>query len=419
MKRILNKIPRPPGAIPARAQTWLLLGLTAVIVIALLMFPGSPEESEAEAPAPVDVPRPGSPVGVGAVESAAQRMREDAARQAERRLRAELGAPRPRPDGLPHPPQPAPAERTPLSLSGDGYAEAPSAEEQIEREERLRQYRSLRTPPLVHSLRDKFDGPSAAKADPPSSAAAEADETALPMPEAPSSSQLAAAEPPASEIESIAPAAALRRHVLRAGDFLEAVLTNRLSGDFPGPVDAMVSADVYDRTRQHLLVPGGTRAVGAASRVEDWEQVRLAVTFHALVFPDGHVVPLGDSPGLNQIGEAGLRDRVNRRYGSAIAAAGAVGALAGLSQAMSPQEAFVSRLGSARLSAGSGLARSAERILDRYINRLPKVTIREGHRIRIYLTEPLELPAYRAGRNARLTQRTGLGAVAPGQGGEL
>ena len=43
MKQILDKIPRPPGAIPARAQTWLLLGLTAAIVATLLLFPGQPE----------------------------------------------------------------------------------------------------------------------------------------------------------------------------------------------------------------------------------------------------------------------------------------------------------------------------------------------------------------------------------------
>ena len=185
-----------------------------------------------------------------------------------------------------------------------------------------------------------------------------------------------------------------RLHALRAGHFLEAVLTNRLSGDFSGPVDAMLSASVYDRTRQHLLVPAGTRAIGEASRVENWGQSRLAVSFRALVFPDGRAVTLGQSPGLNQMGETGLKDRIDRHYPAAIAAAGAVGALAGLSQAVSPQEALVSRLGSARLSTGSGLSRAAERILDRYINRLPKVTIREGHRIRIYLTEDLTLPAY-------------------------
>ena len=35
------------------------------------------------------------------------------------------------------------------------------------------------------------------------------------------------------------------------------------------------------------------------------------------------------------------------------------------------------------------------RILDRFLNQLPTVTIREGHRIKVYLTADLTLPAYR------------------------
>ena len=31
-----------------------------------------------------------------------------------------------------------------------------------------------------------------------------------------------------------------------------------------------------------------------------------------------------------------------------------------------------------------------------YLNRLPTVTIREGHRVKVYLTSDLELPAYEA-----------------------
>ena len=411
MKRILNKIPSPPGALPARAQTWLLAGLTAVIAITLVTFPGQADKPRSAPSAKLETQGPGSPVGVRSVESAAQRMREEAARTAERRLRTELGVPPPREDGLPHPPVPVPAADDPYRTAGSGHAEAASAEEQIEREESIRRYRSLRTPPLVRSRRDEFAGKPAADGGTPSSQSGGIPETAPPPPEPPSPAVATVPLPEPPE-----PEAGARPHVLRPGDFLEAVLTNRLSGDFPGPVDAMVSADVYDRSRQHLLVPAGTRAVGEASRVENWEQVRLAVTFRALVFPDGRVVPLGDSPGLNQIGESGLKDKIDRRYGSAIAAAGAVGALAGLSQAMSPQEAFVSRLGSARLSAGSGLSRAAERMLDRYINRLPKVTIREGHRIRIYLTEALELPAYHARRDPVLPRPAGPAAAAHSQG---
>lgn len=393
MKRILDKVPRPPGALPAKAQTWLLLGLTAVIAITLISFPGKadrPPAAQLADPGPV---ASGAPVGVGAVESAARRMQEEAAREAERRVRQQLGVPEPRVDGLPHPPSPAPPLDDPYRATGARHLDDSSVEAQIEREELLRRYRSLRAPPLVQSARsDRARLP----ADPVGSPASGAATTPVSAPLLPASPSPA---PPVVE-PGVTPNGAAsesgpRVHALRAGDFLEAVLTNRLSGDFSGPVDAMVSADVYDRTRQHLLVPAGTRAIGEASRVENWEQSRLAVSFRALVFPDGRTVPLGQSPGLNQMGETGLKDRIDRRYPSAIAAAGAVGVLAGLSQAVSPQEALVSRLGSARVSTGSGLSRAAERILDRYINRLPKVTIREGHRIRIYLTEDLVLPAYR------------------------
>jgi type IV secretory pathway VirB10-like protein len=32
--------------------------------------------------------------------------------------------------------------------------------------------------------------------------------------------------------------------------------------------------------------------------------------------------------------------------------------------------------------------------MNRFLNRLPSITIREGHRVKVYLTNDLELPAY-------------------------
>ena len=43
---------------------------------------------------------------------------------------------------------------------------------------------------------------------------------------------------------------------------------------------------------------------------------------------------------------------------------------------------------------GSGLAISAQRVLDRFLNILPTVTIREGARVKIYLSNDLLLPDY-------------------------
>lgn len=381
MKRILDKIPRPPGALPARAQTWVLLGLTGVLVLALLLFPGEPETRPSHDASEIGVPgsaRTGTPVGVRSAESAARRMREEAAREAEKRMRHELGVPAERPDGLPHPPTPL-VQSGPIYSDGHGNVQGPTAEEQIKREEQLRRYRSLSVAPLVLSHRENVAASAAAGTSPANESFGEPAETtvaAAPEPETPASEE------------------ADRTEILREGEFLEAVLTNRLSGDFSGPVNAMVSADVYNRSGQRLLIPRGTRVLGEALQVEAWGQSRLAVTFHRLVLPDGRAVRLDHSAALNQTGETGLLDLVDRRYPSAFLAAGAIGTLAGLTSAVSPEQALVSRLGAARQSVGAGLSQAAERMLDRYLNRLPKLTIREGHRIRIYLTADLALRPY-------------------------
>jgi type IV secretory pathway VirB10-like protein len=40
------------------------------------------------------------------------------------------------------------------------------------------------------------------------------------------------------------------------------------------------------------------------------------------------------------------------------------------------------------------MAQSADRVLDRFLNRMPTITIREGTRVKVVLTDDLQLPAY-------------------------
>ena len=61
-------------------------------------------------------------------------------------------------------------------------------------------------------------------------------------------------------------------------------------------------------------------------------ETRLAVAFHRLLMPDGRTYRLDQFIGLNQIGDAGLRDQVNHHYLSTFGAAAAVGLISGLSQ---------------------------------------------------------------------------------------
>ena len=173
------------------------------------------------------------------------------------------------------------------------------------------------------------------------------------------------------------------------GAFLEAVLVTQLSGDFPGPVLAQVAVPFYSAGRQRVLVPRGARVIGTASAVQGQDQERLAVSFHRLIYPDGRWVTL-DFHGLNQVGEGALKDQVNRHYFSMFAAVGAVGIISGLT--LQNSNPYGGGAQAFRAGAGQGLGQAAEQILQRFLNRLPTLTIRAGHRFRIWLTSDVLVP---------------------------
>ena len=179
-------------------------------------------------------------------------------------------------------------------------------------------------------------------------------------------------------------------HRIHEGSFVEAVLVTQLSGDFPSPVAAVVAVPFYSGDRQTVLIPRGSRFVGTAQAVRDQNQSRLAVGFHRLVFPDGRWAELRFQ-GLNQVGEGALKDQVDRHYLSTFLAAGGVGILSGLATAgansYDESLAASAQVGSARSFSQTGI-----QIMDRFLNRLPTVTVRAGHRLRVWFTADLLVP---------------------------
>jgi type IV secretion system protein VirB10 len=178
------------------------------------------------------------------------------------------------------------------------------------------------------------------------------------------------------------------------GTVIETVLTNRLDGYFSGPVNCMVTTNLYSHDGQRLLIPQGSRVLGEVHKVDAFSQQRLAVFFHRLIMPDGYSTSLDKFQGLNQIGETGLRDQVNHHYLQIFGVSIAIGAIAGLAQANGRSGLDVSAADAYREGVASSLSQSSLRILDRYLNVLPTFTIREGHRVKVYLSQDLLLPAY-------------------------
>jgi type IV secretion system protein VirB10 len=139
--------------------------------------------------------------------------------------------------------------------------------------------------------------------------------------------------------------------------------------------------------------------LGETKPVQIFGETRLAVAFHRLLLPDGSTYSLDQYPGANQVGDAGLKDQVDNHYWSTFGAAAAIGLISGLAQAIGTSGLAAGEGNRTVVIAGGGAdaaSQAAAQAMNRFLNRLPTITIREGHRVKVYLTSDLELPAYTA-----------------------
>jgi type IV secretion system protein VirB10 len=187
-------------------------------------------------------------------------------------------------------------------------------------------------------------------------------------------------------------------YLVYEGSVLDTVLMNRLDGDAAGPVKVLVSNPFYSHDHQHVIIPEGTVVLGEAKKIGSagfGQQRRMAVVFHRLIMPDGYSVDLDQFHGLDQIGEEGLKDKVNNHYFEIFGASIALGVIAGAGE-ITQGGGTISTSGSQAFTTGTAgsISQSANTILDRFMQIPPTVTIREGHRVKIYFTQDMLLPAY-------------------------
>jgi type IV secretion system protein VirB10 len=187
-------------------------------------------------------------------------------------------------------------------------------------------------------------------------------------------------------------------YLVYEGSVLDTVLMNRLDGDAAGPIKVLVSNPLYSHDHQHVIIPEGTVVLGEAKKIGSagfGQQRRMAVVFHRLIMPDGYSVDLDQFHGLDQIGEEGLKDKVNNHYFEIFGASIALGLIAGAGE-ITQGGGTISTSGSQAFTTGAAgsISQSANTILDRFMQIPPTITIREGHRVKIYFTQDMLLPAY-------------------------
>ena len=407
---VTDRRPTPQGVLPRRMQMWLMLGL-AFGILAIIMLTGQTTPKE-------------RPVAAGATPQPLA-MSADRLRDYQDRLRVIDDRARQEPVTQPLLANPN------LRMTSDPGPAATATPDPLEAERKRREYESLFASNVVMSRRAEAQqlmnsgrAPSRAMAAglgndvaaPPSldavadavmRASARYAPTTPPGPPANTSADAVAdgstnALTPAGRTTNAPPVATGPitsigpLHRILEGTVIETVLTNRLDGGAAAPVNCLVNTPVYSHDGRYVLIPAGSRVLGETKPVQGIGDRRLAVAFDRLVLPDGRTYRLDSFMGLNDIGDAGLRDQVNQHYRSTFGASAAVGLLTGFAQSLSSLGFNRGNGGTVVIASnvGDATAQATAQTMNRFLNRLPTVTIREGHRVKVYLTNDLELPAY-------------------------
>lgn len=183
---------------------------------------------------------------------------------------------------------------------------------------------------------------------------------------------------------------------LRAGFVIPATLISGINSELPGQIMGQVSANVYDTpTGKHLLIPQGSRLVGAYSSDVVYGQSRVLVAWQRIVFPDGKALELGSMPGADSAGYAGFNDQVNNHYmrifGSALLMSGVVAGVTYTQQQNQQQTVAGAASAQQTMSAALGqqLGQVAAQMISKNLSIAPTLEIRPGYRFNVVAVKDL------------------------------
>ena len=188
---------------------------------------------------------------------------------------------------------------------------------------------------------------------------------------------------------------------LRAGFVVPGTLISGINSELPGQIMAQVSQNVYDTpTGKYLLIPQGSRLVGAYSSQVAYGQARVLVAWQRIVFPDGKALDIGAMPGADSAGYAGFHDLVDNHYARIFGSALIMSAItAGIMYSQQSNQSSLTGNGAYSPNAssimsqalGQQLGHVTAQMIQKNMNIAPTLEIRPGYRFNIIVTKDLTL----------------------------
>ena len=202
-------------------------------------------------------------------------------------------------------------------------------------------------------------------------------------------------------------------YTVTAGSVIPALLVSGIDSDLPGPVLAQVRENVFDSASgRFLLIPQGTRLIGAYKAAPASGQSRVQIAWQRLVFPDASSMDLPEMPGADSAGYSGFTDEVDHHYlrtfgtatllslisaGQMVGQMGAFGGGYGFAGPMGygyaapSQWALMGEMGGSAASSQMGAV--GQQALQQGMSASPTIEIRPGYQFNVMVTQDLVLPS--------------------------
>ena len=189
-------------------------------------------------------------------------------------------------------------------------------------------------------------------------------------------------------------------YVVQAGNIIPASLITGIRSDLPGQITAQVTESIFDSpTGRFLLIPQGTRLIGAYDSQVAFGQSRVLLVWNRLIMPNGRSIVLERQPGADTAGYSGLEDDVDNHWGALFKAA-LLSTLLGVgSELGAGSDSGTGNNGgliqALRLGTSDSLNQTGQKIVQRNLNVQPTLTIRPGFPVRVIVNRDLVLEPYK------------------------
>jgi type IV secretion system protein VirB10 len=208
--------------------------------------------------------------------------------------------------------------------------------------------------------------------------------------------------------------------MIAQGKMIDAVLETAINTDLPGTIRAMVSRDVYAESGKNILIPKGSRLIGAYQSNIQRGQKRVAIKWSRIIRADGIDIAIDKSDAVDKLGRVGVEGYVDNKYfeifsnaillsvinvglalgvekvtnfqatpQTTITTPSTTGALPSITTTASgkPSDAAIQ-------DAVKSLGDAGKKITQDALNVNPTITVNQGYLIKVFVNQDLIFPAH-------------------------